>query len=109
MHAVGAACGQPGYATFNLERDTGQQGDYGQAYGHLGATYGFQSQLVYFPKLEFALAVATNLETNTQTQPKDALCFSYNAIAGMMVGQDIKCTFAHSSYYGSGCNCTAIE
>ena len=27
-----------GYATFNLQRDSGQTGHYGEAYGHLGAT-----------------------------------------------------------------------
>jgi CubicO group peptidase (beta-lactamase class C family) len=97
-----------GLATFNLVRDTGQTSKYGEAYGHLGATYGFQSQLVYFPALKFTLAVATNIETNTQTQPKDALCFAYNRIAGLMLQQDIKCTYASSSYYGSGCNCTQI-
>eukprot|EP00937_MAST-01D_sp_MAST-1D-sp2_P002466 g2466.t1 len=97
-----------GLATFNLARDTGQDGAYGDAYGHLGATYGYQSQLVYFPKLEFALTVATNIETNTQGQPKDALCFAYNAVASLMLQQDIQCTYAPSSYYGSGCNCTQI-
>jgi CubicO group peptidase (beta-lactamase class C family) len=95
-----------GLATFNLQRDTGQEGDYGDAYGHLGATYGFQSQLVYFPKLQMALTVATNIETNTQTQPKDALCFAYNTAAGLLLGKQITCTFTKSSYYGSGCKCT---
>ena len=94
---------------YDSGRDTGQTGKYGQAYGHLGATYGFQSQLVYFPALEFALAVATNIESNSQTQPKDTLCFAYNALAGLMLGKDIDCRFGKSSYYGSGCNCTQIE
>ena len=98
-----------GYATFNLQRDTGQSGEYGDAYGHLGATYGFQSQLVYFPKLEATLAVATNIETDTQTQPKDVLCFAYNTVAGLLLNQKITCTFTKSSYYGSGCKCTPIE
>jgi CubicO group peptidase (beta-lactamase class C family) len=97
-----------GLATFNLERDTGHSGDYGKAYGHLGATYGFQSQIVYFPKLNFVLTVATNIETDSQTQPKDALCFSYNAIAGLMLNQTIKCKFSDSGYYGSGCKCDEI-
>jgi hypothetical protein len=109
MMAATALSRDYGLATFNLERDSGQSGDYGNAYGHLGATYGFQSQLVYFPKLEFVLTVATNIETNTQTQPKDALCFAYNTIAGMMLQQDIKCKYSSSSYYGSGCNCTQIQ
>ena len=74
-----------------------------------GATYGFQSQLVYFPQLQAVLAVATNIETDTQTQPKDVLCFAYNAVAGLLLGQQITCTFSKSSYYGSGCNCTQIQ
>lgn len=98
-----------GLATFNLARDTGQSGEYGIAYGHLGATYGFQSQLVYFPALKFALTIATNIETNHQTQPKEALCFAYNAVAGHMLKKNITCTFSGSSYYGSGCNCTPID
>ena len=108
MMAATALSRDYGLATFNLARDAGQKGEYGDAYGHLGATYGFQSQLVYFPKLNFVLTVATNIESNSQTQPKDALCFAYNAIAGLMLNKDIKCTFAPSSYYGSGCNCTQI-
>ena len=98
-----------GYATLNLQGDSGQIGHYAEAYGHLlGATYGFQSQLVHFPTLEFSLAVATNVETNTQEQPKEVLCFAYNAIAGTMLQQNITCTFSKSSYYGSGCNCTTL-
>jgi CubicO group peptidase (beta-lactamase class C family) len=100
-----------GLATFNLTKYTGQTGDYGSAIGHIGATYGFQSQLVYFPALKFTLAVATNIETNFQTQAKDALCFAYNKIAGLMLQQDINCTFAarNQSYYSSGCSCTQIS
>ena len=58
--------------------------------------------------LRFALAVATNIETDAQTQPKDALCFAYNAVAGLITGQDIQCTYQKASYYGGGCNCTEI-
>jgi CubicO group peptidase (beta-lactamase class C family) len=97
-----------GLATFNLTRDTGQSGELAAAVGHLGATYGFQSQLLYFPKLEFALAVATNIETDAQTQPKDAVCFAYNGIAGVLLGKDVNCTFAAAGYYRSGCKCTPM-
>ena len=58
--------------------------------------------MVFFPELEFAMTVATNIETNTQGQPKDTLCFAYNAVAGLLLQQDIKCTYSASSYYGSG-------
>jgi len=97
-----------GYATFNLARDTGHTGPYGEAYGHLGATYGFQSQLVFFPAIEAVLTVATNIETNEQSQPKDALCFAYNGVAGILLGKNITCTYTAGSYYGGGCNCTGI-
>lgn len=95
-----------GLATFNLARVTGQTGDFGTAYGHLGATYGFQSQMLYFPRLQFSLAVTTNLETDRQTQPKDVVCFAYNAVAGLLLQKQIQCNFTESSYYGSGCKCT---
>merc|ERR1712113_1180621 len=98
-------------STFNLgsRGETGQTGEYAVAYGHLGATYGFQSQLVYFPKLNFAMAVATNMESDSQTQPKDVLCFAYNAAAAVLLDMEIKCTFSEGSYYESGCKCNHIE
>lgn len=109
LMATSAIARDYGLATFNLTRDTGHASEYGIAYGHLGATYGFQSQLVFFPTLKFVLAVTTNIETNSQTQPKEVLCFAYNAIAGLMLRQSITCTFSPSSYYSSGCNCTPIK
>ena len=38
----GSACGFYGFAAFNLSWQTGQAGRYRTAYGHLGATYGYQ-------------------------------------------------------------------
>jgi hypothetical protein len=98
-----------GYATFNLSGDTGQSGALGEAVGHLGDTYGFQSQLVYFPGLKFAMAVATNIETERQSQPKDVLCYAYNAAAGLLLQKEFNCSYTHSSYYGSGCRCSQAE
>lgn len=98
-----------GLATFNLTHMTGQHGRYGAAYGHLGATYGYQSVVAYFPGLDFSLAVATNMETDNQQQPADAMCYSYNAIASKLLGQELICNFTSGSYYGGGCKCSPIS
>merc|ERR1711862_468167 len=57
---------------------TGQHGQYGECYGHFGATYGYQSFLQYFPALDFVLAGASNIESDHEDQVKDTLCFAYN-------------------------------
>lgn len=98
-----------GLGTFNLDMETGQKGKYGMAYGHLGATYGYQSISGYFPALNITLAVATNIETDDQVQPSDTICLAYNAIAGAMLSQDITCTFSSQGYYGGTCKCTQIK
>lgn len=98
-----------GLATHQLSSRTGQKGDYGVGYGHLGATYGYQSVTAYFPKLDFVLTVATNLETDSQIQPAHAMCFAYNKAASLMLGQDIQCTYQGGSYYSGGCKCDPIQ
>lgn len=98
-----------GMATFNLAMVTGQKGDYGIAYGHLGATYGYQSIAAYFPKLGVSMSVASNIETDNQAQPMDTMCFAYNAVAGALLNRTISCTFQSSGYYGGGCKCDPID
>lgn len=98
-----------GLGTFSLNMFTGQRGDYGVAYGHLGATYGYQSLAAYFPALNITLAVGTNIETDDQVQPADTLCYAYNAIAGSMLNTNISCTFSERGYYGGICKCTQID
>lgn len=98
-----------GLATHNLGHMTGQKGKYGEGYGHLGATYGYQSVVAYFPELKFSLAVATNMETDFQQQPADAMCLSYNAVASKLLGQQIHCTYSTGGYYSGGCKCTRIR
>jgi CubicO group peptidase (beta-lactamase class C family) len=96
-----------GFATFNLSSRTGLRQPEGAAYGHLGATYGYQSIGAYFPGTEFALAVATNLETNHQSQPAMALCKAFNMVRAFQAGQPIPtCTYNSGGYYSGGCNCT---
>ena len=58
-----------GLATFNLSSRTGglaKEMGYGTAYGHLGATYGYQSIVSYHPELEFSLAIASDIERDSQ-------------------------------------------
>merc|ERR1712118_396273 len=94
-----------GLGTFNLGFFTGQKGTHGEGYGHLGATYGFQSIAGYFPGPRFAMAIATNIETNNQVQPSDTFCFAYNAALGALTNSTIRCTFKPKSYYGGACTC----
>ena len=76
-----------GLATFNLSHHTGVKGPEGIAYGHLGATYGYQSIVAYFPALDFSLAIGTNTETDYQSQPSDTMCRVYNTIKASIEGK----------------------
>eukprot|EP00301_Raphidiophrys_heterophryoidea_P027517 c9693_g1_i1.p1 GENE.c9693_g1_i1~~c9693_g1_i1.p1 ORF type:complete len:486 (-),score=125.91 c9693_g1_i1:119-1504(-) len=96
-----------GLATFNLSYVTGDSGIYGTAYGHLGATYGYDSIVAFFPGLNFSIAVGTNIETDAQAQPADAMCGVYNRIKNALLGEPVQtCAFVSKSYYGASCNCT---
>ena len=94
-----------GLATFNLTDKTGQPAPLGTSYGHLGATYGFQSIMSYHPHLDFAMAVATNIERDHQDQPADVMCQTFNDIAGILIGKTTTCTFTAGSYFGGTCKC----
>jgi len=97
-----------GLATFNLAGDTGQTGKWGDAYGHLGATYGYQSVVAYFPHLNASMAIATSLETDTQQHPSDALCLAYNKAVDVLYGVSHACNFTAGSYYSGDCDCEPI-
>merc|ERR1712194_918795 len=58
-----------GMGTFSLDWSIGPFGGKQEAYGHVGDTYGYQSQTTYFPADDFALTVGTNVETFSQAQP----------------------------------------
>lgn len=75
-----------GMGTFNLGWSIG--GFFGgeEAYGHVGDTYGYQSQTTYFPAHDFVLTVGTNIETFSQAQPSDATCRAYHAIMAVLSG-----------------------
>jgi CubicO group peptidase (beta-lactamase class C family) len=100
-----------GFATFQLSSHTGlnENSTYGQAWGHLGATYGYQSVAMWLPGLQLTMAVATNIETDSQAQPADVVCFAYNALATRMLGRESQCTFADRGYYSAGCTCTPLS
>lgn len=99
-----------GLATCQFDLFTGHVGKYGVAYGHSGATYGYQSIAVYFPTMEMSIAIATNIETDFQQQPADALCFTYSEVASIILGARSRCLYKQvKNYYVSGCVCTPFR
>eukprot|EP00930_Biecheleria_cincta_P038926 TRINITY_DN26771_c0_g1_i1.p1 TRINITY_DN26771_c0_g1~~TRINITY_DN26771_c0_g1_i1.p1 ORF type:complete len:483 (+),score=52.62 TRINITY_DN26771_c0_g1_i1:36-1451(+) len=99
-----------GLATCQFDLFTGHVGKYGVAYGHSGATYGYQSLAVYFPTMEMSIAIATNIETDYQQQPADTLCSTYSEVAGLILGQRSRCFYKQvQNYYISGCVCTPFR
>jgi CubicO group peptidase (beta-lactamase class C family) len=101
-----------GFATFNLSHGWGQPSGspYNTAYGHLGATYGYQSIVAYFPALDVSISVASNIETDEQAQPSDTLCIAYNAVLASLTNtSEPKCEFVQKGYYGGECKCTRSE
>jgi len=83
----------------------GQRGPLGKGYGHLGATYGYQSIVGFFPELNVSVAIATNIETDKQVQTPDSLCFTYHAAAGLLMNKTFECKFETAGYYGGRCTC----
>jgi len=85
---------------------TGGTGDYKTAYGHLGATYGYDSIFGYNPTLDVGIAVATNIETSSQTQPSDAFCRVYNRVKNFLTNEPVQaCAYKTDGYYGGECSC----
>jgi CubicO group peptidase (beta-lactamase class C family) len=90
-----------GLSTFNLTRLTPND----VAYGHLGATYGYQSVVVYVPSLELSITIGTNIETDYQSQPADAFCSVYNTAKAIILGERVPhCTYSEG-YWSGGCKC----
>jgi CubicO group peptidase (beta-lactamase class C family) len=99
-----------GLATFNLTvmGMTGQSqlSPFARGYGHLGATYGYDSVVGYFPGIDVAIAIASNIETDSQAQPSDTMCFAYNAVLAAVRGvPEPKCVYGERSFYGGRCQC----
>merc|ERR1712054_322846 len=92
-----------GMGTFSLDWSAGDA----IAYGHVGDTYGYQSQTTYFPELDFTLSVATNVETTSQAQPADFTCLAYHAVKAVLRGTAIpNCTFTVFRHFIGTCKCT---
>lgn len=103
-----------GLGAFNLGFFTGharllRNNALGHGWGHLGATYGYQSVAGYFPELNIAMAIATNIETDFQQQPAHALCYAYNGVAEVLLGKNFICSFSAGGYYGGRCTCKTAE
>jgi len=89
---------------------TGCKGKLQIAYGHLGATYGYDSIYAYNPELDLSIAIATNIESETQTQPSDAFCHVFNRIKNFLLGEPVEtCSYESYGYYGGVCNCTITD
>uniref|UniRef100_A0A7S3AKE5 Beta-lactamase-related domain-containing protein n=1 Tax=Haptolina ericina TaxID=156174 RepID=A0A7S3AKE5_9EUKA len=100
MYAASTETGY-GLATFNLTHLT----PHDTAYGHLGATYGYQSVVVYVPGLQLSIAIGTNIERDDQDQPQDVFCSVYNTIKATLSGSPAPtCTFKRG-YFDGGCKC----
>eukprot|EP00040_Diaphanoeca_grandis_P003591 m.25333 g.25333 ORF g.25333 m.25333 type:complete len:486 (-) comp14960_c0_seq1:458-1915(-) len=98
-----------GFSTFLLSEFTGQPTDgphdYGTCWGHLGATYGWNSVVQYMPTLNISISVATNVESNFQAQPSDAFCVAYNRVKQIILNETRSdCVYDASGYFGS-CLC----
>ena len=95
-----------GMGTFNLDWSvtTAQQNITG--YGHVGDTYGYQSQTTYFPALDFVITIATNVETPTQKQPAELTCRIFHALTAAMAGKaDPGCSFHVPHDFIGTCSC----
>jgi CubicO group peptidase (beta-lactamase class C family) len=95
-----------GFATFDLSDENGySKTKYGTSYGHIGATYGYDSMLAYYPELDVTIAIGTNMENDDQTHPSDALCLLYGAVYNHLTNSSDTCTYTMSGYYGGECKC----
>lgn len=105
-----------GFATFLLNAFTGLPTDapppavdYGTCYGHLGATYGWNSVAFFTPGTNISISVATNTETNEQAGPSDAYCLAYNRVRQILAGDPVHdCSYVASGYFGT-CVCPGTK
>ncbi len=95
-----------GFATFNLTGQTGHDAPMGTAYGHIGATYGYDSMLSYHPELDVSIAIASNMENDDQTHPSEALCLLFSGVKNALTGSTESCVYSEAGYYGGECKCT---
>ena len=80
------------------------------AVGHVGDTYGYQSQTTYFAAGDFAIAVATNIETDSQAQPADFTCLAYHEVVAALAGSAApRCNFTVPHRFIGICSCDSAE
>jgi len=95
-----------GMGTFSLDWTASTEGLNVTGYGHVGDTYGYQSQTTYFPGLDLVLTVATNIETASQAQPAETTCLLYHAIAATLAGKPLpQCSFKVPHQFIGECAC----
>mmetsp|Transcript_1694 Transcript_1694/g.3252 ORF Transcript_1694/g.3252 Transcript_1694/m.3252 type:complete len:469 (+) Transcript_1694:76-1482(+) len=92
-----------GMGTFELGWSAGIE----NAVGHVGDTYGYQSQTTYFPNSDFVISVSTNVETKSQAQPAEATCLAYHAVVAAIAGRaPPACNFTVPRRFIGTCVCT---
>lgn len=97
-----------GLATMSFSGSFGDTGAYGEAYGHLGDTFGFNSIMVYFPKLDIGMTVMASFESDSQVAPRDVMCVAYNLVQDTLLRRTPRhCKYVQKSYYESGCECNS--
>merc|ERR1712008_133975 len=98
-----------GIAAFNLSKAASDlPWPDGEAWGHLGSTYGYQSITAFFPATNVTVVVASNLEIRQQDQPSDSLCSAYAYTRNYLMGRPFpRCRFEKSGYFMGRCNCSS--
>ena len=95
-----------GFSTFDLTWQNGySKTKYGVSYGHIGATYGYDSIVGYYPELDVTISIASNMENDDQTHPSDAMCLLYGQVFNHLTNSSDVCTYTMQGYYGGECKC----
>ena len=95
-----------GFSTFDLTWQNGySKTKYGVSYGHIGATYGYDSIVGYYPELDVTISIASNMENDDQTHPSDAMCLLYGKVYNHLTNSSDICTYTMQGYYGGECKC----
>ena len=90
--------------TFSLDWSVSDSDTFTGAVGHVGDTYGYQSQTTYVDGI--VLTVGTNIEREDQAQPADLTCQLYNSIKAIDSGHaPPNCTFTVPYRFIGTCKC----
>eukprot|EP00658_Telonema_sp_P-2_P060322 TRINITY_DN49268_c0_g1_i3.p2 TRINITY_DN49268_c0_g1~~TRINITY_DN49268_c0_g1_i3.p2 ORF type:complete len:113 (-),score=23.15 TRINITY_DN49268_c0_g1_i3:174-512(-) len=95
-----------GMGTFSLDWAVSTNQSNITAYGHVGDTYGYQSQTTYFPGLDAVITVATNIETDSQAQPAEMTCLLYHQVNAILNREPSPvCKFVVPQRFIGTCSC----